>query len=317
MEPGTRDESDHVESVFAELKLLKRGHGLHAPDVAERVGPLLRTRCGVTESDSAGDTRRKLVRTLREQCAALPGPLRDAAVAALALEADDAPHVFLTHRVSALATRMDRDPRTALRRIERSLRLLAQSLASSRSVSESDWYTERLTAFLDLVSDPPCLVEERRIVADTPFLDEIVIPYSAPTSDHRETLLARVVHGGEVVGRDQVSRSHIQFRVRLARPLAAGDSHDLTTVVELYRRELLGTYCVITPWRPCHSFDVRIRFGVATRPRAIWRIGGSPPVALHDNEPSGVPIEPDPDGIARTGFTALRPSLSYGIGWAL
>ncbi|MFF5032236.1 hypothetical protein [Nocardia salmonicida] len=322
MQAGEFEEVKTAESVFGELKLLKRGHGLHAADIAVRMGPALRAVCGVAESDSPGDARRKLVRRLSEECALLPETLRDAARTALAVETADraTPHAFLNQRVQDLATRIDREPRTALRRIDHAFRILAESLAHTETVRPATgyrWHTERLSTELKLDHEPPRLIENRRIVATVPALDEIVIPYSAPRDDADETLTAMVRRGGEIVDRHRISRSHVQFRIRLARTLTEGDRHDLTTEVELYRREQLGTYCVITPWRPCHAFRIRIAFGNFPVPQSVWRIDGIPPVALRDNESSGELLRPGPAGTVDAEFVALRPSMSYGIGWAL
>src|SRR3954463_16135833 len=108
-----------------ELNELRRGRGLDAADLHQRIGPCLREACGIEDTDQPTAARQKLVPRLTELCGRLPADLRLAALAALGLH-EEAAGEFLDRRISWLASVLDRDPRTARRRIDLAFRPLHQ-----------------------------------------------------------------------------------------------------------------------------------------------------------------------------------------------
>ena len=73
-----------------ELNELRRGRGLDAADLHQRIGPGLREACEITAADQPAAARQKLVLRLTELCGRLPADLRLAALAALGLHEEAA-----------------------------------------------------------------------------------------------------------------------------------------------------------------------------------------------------------------------------------
>ncbi|MGW5922312.1 hypothetical protein ACWFPY_25270 [Nocardia fluminea] len=315
-----------TDPLFVELKQLRRGHGLLASDVVERAGPALRLACGVSARDSAADARRKLTLKISQECGRLPEPLRQAALVALALDrrSKQTDQRFLHQRVQELAASFDRDPRTAIRRIDHAFSLLAELMTERIEVEDADatsddgWYTESLTATLHMDEEPVRVIEERRIVATADELDEIVLSWSvsadSPPSAEARQLSAKVSFGGEIVEKQQVGRSHVDFLMRLPEPIGLGQHHDYAAVITASPRQSIRPYYIVTPWRTCKFFRLRIRFG-HEMPKSIWRISGRPSAAVTDLEPTGEDIQCDSLGEVQLDFHSLRLARSYGVGW--
>ncbi|MFE6923065.1 hypothetical protein ACFVAV_18695 [Nocardia sp. NPDC057663] len=307
------------------MKQLRRGHGLLAPDVVERIGPALRRVCGITGHDSAADVRRKLTMTITEGCSRLPQQLRQAAVAALALDrsSNQPERRFLRQRVQALAATFDRDPRTAARRIDEAFLMLAELLAEKESVlvdicnttPGDTWYTDSLRATLYLDEDPVRLIEERRIVSTVPELDTIVFSWSVSSdSSEQRNISANILSGGSLTETLRIGRSHVDFRMKLAKAIGVGQRHDYSASIVLGPRDSIRPYYVVVPWRVCRFFRLRIRFG-PNCPDKIWRINGLPPVSLEVLDFVGDRVLVDVSGQVELSFFDLQLARSYGVGW--
>ena len=61
-----------TEQLIEELKAARRGPGLHHPAIETRIGPALRTACGVEPGDLASTVRAKVIDRLRRATDALP-----------------------------------------------------------------------------------------------------------------------------------------------------------------------------------------------------------------------------------------------------
>lgn len=317
-----------ADALFAELKQLRRGHGLQAPDVVSRIGPGLRRACGIAPHDSPAQARQKLILKITHDCGRLPEPLGRAAAAALALDSNSSRgnQRFLHQRVQELAASFDRDPRTAIRRIDQAFSMLAELLSETitaqpdhtNTASDDGWYTESLTATLHLDEDPVRLIEERRIVATADELDEIVFSWSvsadSSSSIEPRHISAEISFGGTIIETTPVGRSHADFLMRLPEPIGLGQHHDYTAVITASPRQSIRPYYILTPWRTCKVFRLRIRFGQKT-PNLIWRISGLPPAAVTDLEPTTDELAFDRLGEVQLDFYNLRLARSYGVGW--
>lgn len=304
-----------------ELNELRRGRGLDAADLHQRIGPCLRAACDVTEADAPAAARQKLVLRLTELCGRLPPDLRLAALAAFGLH-EEAAGEFLDRRISWLASVLDRDPRTARRRIDLAFRRLAELLgapASNRDLHPlAGWYVEAMKAMLRLDRDPPDLQEERRIVAEVDELDELVLSFSVPAepgSDPVPDITADVLFGGEIVEARQISASHAQFVMRLPSPLRLGQRHEYG-IRFAPRRTVLRPYYVLTPWRRCEEFSVRVRFDRADPPSRVWRLNGVPGRVIDDGVDSGDALTVNRVGEVGLEFHDLHQGLSYGLQWS-
>ncbi|WP_245614370.1 hypothetical protein [Actinokineospora inagensis] len=314
-----------IADVVAELKEIRRGRGVRSDDLHSRVGPALRMACGITGLDDPALVRRKLVLKLTHLGARLPSDLNLAADAALGLhkEADGG---FLDQRIDWLATRFDRDPRTARRRVDSAFQLLAELLYDagmrdqrSGSYSPDGWYVESLRAALRLDLDVPTLTEQRQIVAAVDELDELVLSFSAPRDQAMPPdgpeIRAEIAYGGEIVEEQRVSSSHTRFIVRLPSPLSLGQRHDYSIKFTAYPRSWMRPYYVFTPLRRCEEFTVRVRFDPATPPDSVWRVNGLPAKAYEDFEPGDDQLTIDRVGDIALEFHDLQQGLSYGLQW--
>ncbi|WP_410574541.1 hypothetical protein [Amycolatopsis sp. cmx-4-61] len=316
---GTTD--DHNLPFVRELNELRRGRGLDAADLHQRIGPCLRAACAITETDQPAAARRKLVLRLTELCGRLPADLKLAALTALGLH-EEAAGEFLDRRISWLASVLDRDPRTARRRIDLAFRRLDELLGAPARRGEehplAGWYVESMKAMLHLDHDPPELREERRIVAEADELDELVLPFSvpaAPGTDPLPGITADALFGGEIVEVRPVSVSHAQFVLRLPSPLRLGQRHEYG-IRFTPRRAELRPYYVMTPLRRCEAFSVRVRFDRAAPPARVWRLNGVPSRVIDDGADSGEALTVDRVGEVGLEFHDLHQGLSYGLQWS-
>jgi hypothetical protein len=234
-------------------------------------------------------------------------------------------HRFLHNRVKELAISFDRNPRTALRRIDQAFHLLAQFLETDElplyasSPTSNGWRTESLKSFLNLTCDLVELVEERCIVALADELDEIIVSLSAPKDvsddDCQDNIAASIIYGGEIVEEFRPGRSHTDFVVRLPHPLALGQRHEYSVRLTTYPRKWVRPYYVLTPWFPCDLFVLKVRFDLANPPKHAWCISGIPPTVLDDYEQTDDVLEVNSVGEVQAEYHMLRTSWSYGIGW--
>ncbi|MEV6826088.1 hypothetical protein [Amycolatopsis sp. NPDC051102] len=316
---GTTDE--HTLPFVRELNELRRGRGLDAADLHQRIGPCLRAACAITEADQPAAARHKLVLRLTELCGRLPADLRLAALAALGLH-EEAAGEFLDRRISWLATVLDRDPRTARRRIDLAFRRLDELLGAPASRGDlhplAGWYVESMKAMLRLDRDPPDLREERRIVAEADELDELILPVSVPVEpggDPVPDITADALFGGEIVEARRVSASHAQFVLRLPSPLRLGQRHEYG-IRFTPRRAGLRPFYVMTPLRRCEKLSVRVRFDRAAPPSRVWRLNGVPGRVVDDGVDSGDAVTVNRVGEVGLEFHDLHQGLSYGLQWS-
>jgi hypothetical protein len=306
-------------TTFGELLEIPRGRGMQAGEVADRIGPGLRRACGVVAADTPVTVRRKVGTRLTELCERLPFDLRVSVLAGLALH-PQANHQFMQERMSWAARQINRDhPRAAIRRMKVGFRILAEQLDELVDDPElsQGWHVCTLRALLRMDLDPPQLVEDRAIVADSDELSEFEIRLSAPGHGQAvdSPIEASVLYGGEITLVERVTPSHRRFVVRLPEPLRAGDTHEYGVRFTAFPRALMPPFYVLTPLHPCDRFTVRVRFG-ADVPRRIWRLDGIPPRAIDDFEPDGALLEPDRLGGVTLEFARLHQGLSYGMRWS-
>ncbi len=312
---------DPVGDLVEGLLELRRGHGVLAEDAPKRVTDTVGRLCGVEDRDTDAVIRQKVLGRLAELTMALPDWVRPVVGAALALP----PHSqerFLHQRMTWAAQQIDRDhPRTAHRRLEPGLRLLAEQLIiRSKSDTNPDmaWHTVELDATLRMDVDPPVLCENRTIRSLVDSLDEIKAQLSLPPNTSGvpyPPIAAAIVIGGEIVEPRMQTRTHAEFLIRLADPLAAGECHEYRIEFTGPPRTAFPPMYVMEPLRPCKRLSVRIKFPQGSAPTAIWRIAALTPRQVDEHYRNDQPIHLNNVGEATTTFTDLLPGLSYGILW--
>jgi hypothetical protein len=112
--------------LVSELVRLRRGWGLQSRDLRARMGPELMRLCGVVDTDGDRDIRDKFRVWFDTVSVELPPELAYAARVALTLDRGHQ-HPRLTRRVESLAGEQSWAPRTARRRMDDAMRLVAQA----------------------------------------------------------------------------------------------------------------------------------------------------------------------------------------------
>jgi hypothetical protein len=320
-----RHERDQRAAMVKELQQLRRGHGIHAPDVMQRVGPLLGRVCRLDQAGLPGDNRDRLVRRIATAVLELPTDLRLAVQAALGLPPATQSR-FLRERMLWLGVQLDRDPRTAMRRVESGLTLLAERLLSQPGDSPAPqnvyapegWYVDLLRATFMMHVDPVQLLETRRITSTTDGLEQLTVSWSVPADDPSRPSHVGVdmLYGGELVRDDEASTpAYWSGVVRLPHPLAAGERHEYQVRVTSLPRALLRPYYVLTPFRRFDEFELRAKFDPANPPELVWGLDGVPFQLVDENQPVGDLRQPDAVGEVSHQWRHLRQGLSYGLRW--
>jgi hypothetical protein len=148
-----------MSSLSSELRLLRRGRGVMVSDLHTRIGPILRARAGIGDSEGPSEARERLIIYLNCLAKTLPTDLSLIFSVALALN-HDTQFRFLEERMGWLAAKLDRDVRTVSRRFNEALDLLdlgdgkvSMSERTNESVASSVNYQVQLP--YKLVSLPP------------------------------------------------------------------------------------------------------------------------------------------------------------------
>lgn len=314
-----------VDEMLDELTQLRRGHGLHAADVLSRVGPRLSAACGFDQSVPGGDRRRLLTERINVVVATLPPEARLAVQAAFAL-APASQARFLKERMSWFGDRIGRDPRTAARRVDVALTLLAEALVrgvpgGSRTDSlttAEGWYLEFLRVNLLLDAERFQLFETHRIIATKDGLDRVKVCWAVPGPADGERITpagidVEMLFGGALVRDDEKSATASWIGwLLLPRPLAAGDGHEYEVRVTSGPSSL--TRFVHTPNCRHDEFELRVKFDPAGPPGVVRLLDGVPVEFVEDGS-LGYPLQPDAVAEVSGSFRDLQRGRAYGVAW--
>lgn len=304
-----------------ELGQLRRGRGVMAEDLPDRLGPMLSGLAGIEPGGMVDDIRKRLIGFLEDLAAGLPDDLRTAFAVALALP-EDVRFRFLDERMQWLAAWLHRDVRTARRRADEAIRLIDAAVAarSGAGGAYKDWHLSRLGAQLNLEGTAPLAIEERTLIADRDDLAEIWIatsipaPHGVPVKGRRAKL--EVIYGGSLTGCTWPTATYLRYSIRLPRPLRRGQSHQVGVSVATPPGQPFNPRYAIQPLRRCNEFDLRIRFGVAAPPGSVWRIDGLPRGMAEDLADPGALVRPDASGDIHLRYQHLQLGLVYGARWS-
>lgn len=337
--PGRRPMQPTTITLTRELVALRKGRGTNAGRLGDRVGPALRRVCRVHDGDSPAELRRKVVGTLRQFAERLPADLRDAVTAALGLH-PDAHHVFYQERIRWLADRIERDDRTARRRVDDGIGRLAELAAERLAEGPPDgevagpgardlgmelqrpgqgWYIESFRAAL--VLDLPALeaYEQRVVVAEQDGLAELDLSMTVPphpaAPGGSERLGIDVLYGGTLAGRVTESAVRVGFRLLLPTPLRRGEKHQYALRMSLPADQPMRQHYVAVPKRRCDEFTLRVRFDGKQLPSGVWRVEDAFHRDLDDESPTPYEVPVDAAGEIHLGFRDLAPAHGYGARW--
>ncbi|RSN61338.1 hypothetical protein DMH01_19180 [Amycolatopsis sp. WAC 04182] len=308
--------------LISELKILRKGRGVAMPQLAERVGPALRMVCELGSGDAVTEVRQKISARLTALSAHLPDDLRTVVLAAFGL-APDARMPFYQDRVHWAATRIERDDRTARRRIDEGIAQLAEfAIGMLRPVSEAkrvayQWHTEELRVALAVDRPVPEAFEFRRVVSDTDALTEldlaltVTAPDSARAKAHKEDLDVEVFHGGILTGRRMESSDRFGLALKLPNVLNHGDRHEIA----LRFRARIEPHYVCVPRHPCDLFDLHVRLGSERAPREVVLLNKALQDDARDPIAEGTSIPVNEAGEVHVRFENLDPGFAYGVKW--
>lgn len=307
-----------AELLTEELKAARRGPGLHHPAIETRIGPGLRAACGVDPGDPPSALRAKTIDRLRRAADALPAEVATAALAALGVapEVHDLPR--LQDRVRWLAEMLRRDVRTARRRVDEACARLADVLSTAArpgaGVRGPGWHVESFDWVVLLDGDRPLTVERRLIVADRDGLDRIVLGWSLP-ADPGGDIDVRALYGGVLARRQQQTVTRVELVLELPAALRLGERHEYSVLTHIPPDRLLKRHYAYTPYTPCDSFDLRVRFDRMRLPERIWRVSEAFHRDLDEGLVEGEPLTADRSGEVRVHFADLVPGYGYGVQW--
>lgn len=310
--------------LAGELKLLRRGRGIAAPQLAERAGPALRAVCGMSEGEGNAAIRRTLGECLSGWARSLPEDLCTAVLAALGLH-PDAVHPFYQDRVRWLARHLQRDDRTARRRIDDGIARLAEVAVTSTSESDEGeaaqpsrrWHTEELRVAVALDQPVPEVLESRRIVADADDIAELDLALTLTDSVYRgeaigsEDLRVDVFHGGRLTGRVMESTDRVGLALRLPSPLKRLSKHEIAL---RFRAEFRHPHFVCVPRHPVDLFDLHVRFALPV-PVEVVLLERVFQDDASDEAARGFSLTPDASGEVHVQFRHLTPGFAYGVRW--
>jgi hypothetical protein len=306
--------SEHTE-LIRELKSLRKGRGLFAGRVEERIGPTLRAECGVTAGDRLVVIRQKVAARLTELADQLPMDLRLATLAAFAIDAEARMPLY-QDRVYWAATRIDRNPRTVRRRVDEAIYQLAElaTVASRDDVPAERWHTDKLRVAAALDRERPEILQQRRIVANEDDLRELDLAVSFQAE--RGDLESGVLYGGTLLDCGMEASGRFGFTLTLPRPLARGESYDFAVWFRLPTTNAMQPYLVCVPRQPCELFDLRVRFGRDRMPPYVSLLHRAFQSDVTDPGYRGRRHPVDRAGEVHLRFGQLTPGLAFGAKWA-
>lgn len=314
-----------LDRVRAELAGLRKGAGVEEPALARRIGPYLRELASLTGQPRDLAALRRQLRAELTACAArLPGELRIAVTAGLALsDAVRQPKLF--GRRLWLAKELSVSERTAQRRLDDGEALLAEEIAlelrASRgraATTPTGWYLEKLRVVLHFDGEVLESFEERSIVATRPRLDEVmawvVIPGSNPGQSGPAPAV-KVLHGGRLLHVEQASPGKYVSRIQLDQPLAAGQRGEYGLKLTLNNPAAIRPHYLFVPEYPCEAFDLSVRFDPARPPAWVRKVDGEQVRVFDAAVPPLRPLPLSDSGEVRATFTRLKLNLGYGLQW--
>ncbi|HEU5475615.1 MAG TPA: hypothetical protein VFV67_33655 [Actinophytocola sp.] len=310
-----------ITDLVRELKLLRKGRGVFVSQIDERIGPALREVCAIDDADPPAVVRRKVAERLEQLAGELPADIGVAVLAAFAI-CPEARFRLYQERVEWAATRLNRDPRTARRRVDDGIDHLAQLAvvaaappAQDPASVETGWHTAELRLVLALDRPAPEAIEQRRIVADRDGLTELDLAMTLAAPADQARLDAFVLYGGTLAERGMETTYRRSFTVALPRPLARGESHDIGVQFRLSDGRAMRPYFVCVPRHRCALFDLRVRFDRARVPDQISVLRGVFERDIDDPVRDGDGVAADAAGDLHVTFRNLGSGLAYGARW--
>lgn len=318
---------DETDQLVAELKRLRQRGALNSPNLADMIGPLLRSTLGLDVDSSPRQLREALRHELVTLAGQLPGELHRAVLTTYGLTEESATTGNFEQRLKLVAEQIDRNPKTAGRRVDAALEVLARTaLAMHREQRAghpgSPWRTAMLHTSVVLDRGFPQVYERRRIVVLADELKEIELEVSVPTSLSRREEIPpdstgiEVLHGGTLQVQRRRSSTRLGYVLRLPHKLARHAEHEFFLHFRFTELNSMRPFYVCTPNFPCELFDLHVKFDPERPPGRIWQIADLPPFEVEDEFAPREPAEADSCCEVHFTFTDLTPNRSFGVAWS-
>jgi hypothetical protein len=317
----TSSDGELTDRVAEEIRSLRKGRGLQTGDLDARLGPLMRELAG---SGDAGTRRQALVAEISRCSAQLVADYRTAIEISLGLSTETMQEAYFSGRVSWLARQIDRDPRTALRRIDQAERSLAELIATElrrrrgrTTAALNGWYLREFRALLRLDTPAVEAHEDRRIVSTRENLTEVMAWYDMPRDPGQPgaDLQMEILYGGRLIRREQPSRNRFQLMVQLPRPLQPGEECQYGLLLRMPREMLARPHYILTPECQCNYFDLTVRFDPDRLPAWVRRVEGETVRMFEHPHPTDNLVPLNAVGEVHQDFHDLTMYLGYGMQW--
>jgi hypothetical protein len=314
--------------LIGELKNLRKGRGIDDEELADRVGPALRSVLAIDGAVPLPDLRAAVGNLLTDGAEQLPGDLKLALLVAFGLHPGTR-HRFYTQRIEGLAEALQREERTAKRRVDEACRQFADIAVASAYrirlpvVEDIAWHTARLATIVVLDGAAPEIIESRRIVAhrDGVHLIDLAVTITAPPSPSDATfamssdLSVDVLTGGTLVRTAREAARRLGLALQLPRPLAQDEHADFTLRYRLPEGKATRPHYVCVSRYRCDRFDLAVRFGDDRRPTEVVRLASAFQNDIIDPAAVGEAVPLDDAGEIHVTFDDLKPGFAYGVRW--
>lgn len=304
---------------MAELRVLRKGRGVHQKKLDAKLGPRLKDVLGGDGGQGSSGLRDTLIRELTACATTLPDDLAEIYLAAFAIT-DPAP--FLNERLSNLTGLHDRSSRTLVRRLANADELIAEGLAHRQHLRRGEasllargWTFTEFEGWVRLDLAQPEFRSRRRIRVVADELHEIKDLFMLPPGAGLADPVIEVPVGGTLTRTQRVSDSIWELGITPPRPLRRDDEHELEVIVRVAGPHGVLPYAVLSAVRPCRHFRIRVDVGDSGA-TDFFELSGIPAVALSDPFSGGVPV-PIEHGRVEREFLDPTPGLAYGLRWRL
>jgi hypothetical protein len=315
------------QELVDELIRLRRGFGLAALDLRDRLGPRIEKLCRITNTDNNRTIRTKILGMVKRLSASLSDDDRLIVDTTLGA-ALDIQHRRLSDRVDIIARHFVVAERTARRSVDRAFRCLAEEaavlLAQPDDAVEDDpetgWYVRHVTTVVRLDGDVPELTEARTIVALRAGLKIIAIRYSlprppGPDPKAAEDLQVSVSFGAKIVDVQRESGTHYRCLLELPVALQPDEDHEYAIVLRPPSPQAMRTHYGLVPLVDIESFRLRVRFRADRHPSAVWRFERIAPRAIDDQPVPAKQLTVDDVDEVTQEFDRMERGYGYGIAW--
>jgi len=310
------------QNLVHEFITLRRGRGLHRPDVHKRIGRAVASWADIPP-DCGGAEVRRLVHQAIGRLTEVDLPPDDRRIVLVALGLDRELHsATLSQRTALLATDRQLSERTARRRVDDAFINLAQVITKHADPHDPErgWAVKRLRVLVRLDREAPEVIEERTVVATRDGLDHVAVRFSVPRradgADSDREVHAEILYGARIVASKRFGANHFWYLLALPRPLAWRESHAFTIVFQVRDGQSIADHYVFNPLVSSSLFETRVRFDAARRPVVVWRTDGTVPCTLrHRSVPDGPLLALDGVDEVAARFDDTEQGFSYGISW--